>query len=292
VVAVADPMNLPTGISHHQSSASDTPALPSNYPNVKFWRKQDWINWGKSAKGVSDLNRKGPSERGKTRASQGENVKMQYIEDENGVAVDGHKASEIRRITRSIWAHLASIGKAPKTWTKIDIMSGQQYRQEMHRQFPELRLCELDWKADMIAIEYYPSWHNNHLKDGGTVKQEQSDNPIAHPPKRSVPPTGQQVDHPTKKKKVTSVISTTPDASLEAAGADIVMVNGGKNGADSEGRHGHPSQEAGSSLKVSVTKLSCVVFLEYSCKHCPVITGILDTKPTVRTLLISPPFLL
>ena len=31
----------------------------------------------------------------------------------------------------------------------------------MNKRFPELRLCELDWKADQLATEMYPAWRTH-----------------------------------------------------------------------------------------------------------------------------------
>jgi len=68
---------------------------------------------------------------GKARASQGENVTMWFVEDQNGVVVDGFRASAIRKFSREIWLGLANIGKAPKTWGKIDARVAAEYRTEM-----------------------------------------------------------------------------------------------------------------------------------------------------------------
>ncbi len=44
--------------------------------------------------------------RGKGRASQGQNVKMRYIQHENGEVIDGWRATDIRRYARSILSDL------------------------------------------------------------------------------------------------------------------------------------------------------------------------------------------
>jgi hypothetical protein len=90
---------------------------------------------------------------------------MLFVEDEDGKSIDGHRATEIRRIARSIWAEFAKKGRAPKSWCKADMSTAQEYNREMRRFFPELRFCEFDWKAEQIAIENYPSWYQHHSKD-------------------------------------------------------------------------------------------------------------------------------
>jgi hypothetical protein len=65
---------------------------------------------------------------------------------------------------------------------------------EMGNLFPELRLCELSWKADKLAIDAYPSWYQTYLKkDCDRIKMEQikaegsEDTVTSLPEKRSHP---------------------------------------------------------------------------------------------------------
>lgn len=169
-LAVTNPFNiaLPAAIPK-----PDLSLRQSDFPYVKFWHKREWTAFQKDSKGLSSMGRKG-AERGKVRASQGENVTMLFVEDEDGKPIDGHRATEIRRIARSIWAELAKNGRAPKSWCKADMSTAQEYNREMRRFFPELCFCEFDWKAEQIAIENYPSWYQHHSKDK-SVKHEPGD---------------------------------------------------------------------------------------------------------------------
>ena len=56
---------------------------------------------------------------------------MRYVEDENGQMVDGHRASTIRKLARSIWVALANAGKAPAKWSQADVVVAQSYKREM-----------------------------------------------------------------------------------------------------------------------------------------------------------------
>jgi len=43
----------------------------------------------------------------------------------------------------------------------------------MCQKFPELRLCDLNWKADRIAVDAYSSWYSNrHPATSVTIKNE------------------------------------------------------------------------------------------------------------------------
>jgi hypothetical protein len=132
--------------------------LKENYPQVDYWHKRDWISSKKITKGTSDLNDEKPSRGGK-RASQGINVAMKYIQDEDGTVIDGHRTTHMRTIAAGIWGALADAGVAPLTWGKGALGIREEYNKEMRRHFLELALCESDWKAEQIAIDNYPSFH-------------------------------------------------------------------------------------------------------------------------------------
>jgi hypothetical protein len=164
VLSIPTPLN--DGIPGNPSSpiplkTSESPAVQSDYPNVKFWTKRAWLDHHKESKDISNPTRKVGGVRGKVRSAQGENVKMLYVEDEQGNTVNGNRASDMRRVARSIWIELARTGKAPKKWGRADVRVADYYKGEMRHRFPELRLCDQDWKADQIAIDNYPSWYQN-----------------------------------------------------------------------------------------------------------------------------------
>jgi hypothetical protein len=74
----------------------------------------------------------------------------------------------MHRFARELWASLNTVGKVLKTWGKVDAGVVAQYRNEMEQKFPELCLCDNNWKSDFIATLNYPSWYNNNVE-----KQEQ-----------------------------------------------------------------------------------------------------------------------
>lgn len=109
---------------------------------------------------------------------------MLYVEDENGKAVDGHVASEIRKYARSIWVHIAKTRGAPPKWGDAGVEIAQIYRQHMYGRFPILRFCELDWKVDLIATDNYPSWYSwfkKPTKKKGDAKDEEDEPAITIP---------------------------------------------------------------------------------------------------------------
>jgi hypothetical protein len=143
-----------------------------NYPLVKYWYRHEW-----NAAELNVVAHIGAGTHGKARAAQGENVTLRFIEDEDGNIIDGFRATTVRRFARELWASLNSVGKAPKTWGKVDASIAAQYRNEMERKFPELHLCDNSWKADLIATLNYPSWYNNNVEKEGNSKR-MSDDPL------------------------------------------------------------------------------------------------------------------
>jgi hypothetical protein len=94
-----------------------------------------------------------------------ENVAMRFVEDADGNAIGGRRAQDIQRRIRGIFGHLADQPSGPaSTWTGNSGMKQQYFYQELGKLFPELRLCELDWKADKLAIDAYPSWYATYTK--------------------------------------------------------------------------------------------------------------------------------
>ena len=138
-------------------NACDQPLNHNDYLNVRFWFRKNWINRKKKTSDITKVNQSNAftmteqSKAGKGQAPSGVNIILRYVEDIHGVVVDGFHASEMRKFARAIWNQLEGFGKAPKSWGKADLDVATHYLCEMHRRFPELALCEFDWKAEQIA---------------------------------------------------------------------------------------------------------------------------------------------
>jgi hypothetical protein len=183
---------------------SEQPLTHSNYPKVRFWFRKDWINQKKEKLGVTKVNESSTTG-DKGRGPMGVNVTLRYVEDEQGVVVDGFRASEMRKFARSIWNQLARAGKAPRSWGKAELDVAAHYRREMHRRFPELGLCEYDWKADQLATDNYPNWISNRLQEV-PVKRESSDTSSMQTKRRR-----DSVGHISKKARTGTVPSVSID---------------------------------------------------------------------------------
>jgi hypothetical protein len=110
---------------------------------------------------------------------------MRYVELEDGTVVDGDRAGEMRKFARSIWVSFAKKGSPPSKWGHADIEMRKTYYKEMGHRFPELTYCDLNWKAEQIATDNYPSWYLNWHPKGETVQMKEEDGETGTYTKRS-----------------------------------------------------------------------------------------------------------
>ncbi|KAJ7939210.1 hypothetical protein B0H13DRAFT_2300961 [Mycena leptocephala] len=148
-----------------------------DYPQISYWTEQEYLKVEaerKKENGKVSM-KEAQSQRGSRRLADDENVMFWFIEDQDGNPVAGSRA-------------------------KADIFVRNYYAGEMRREFPELRLCDFDYKAHRIATMTFPNWVKNY-KNPSSIKAEpdiEDDVSITKQP-ASDPPDGEPVS---KKKNV------------------------------------------------------------------------------------------
>ena len=163
-------MAIPAEASANQALE---PLCQENYPKIKFWFKRQWIAFSNDHPTNATS---GPQARGRSRASQGINVSMQYVELEDGTVISGDRATEIRNFAHAIWVSISKTGPPPSKWGQADIQTRLQYLSAIGSRFPELRFCDLEWKIEQIATDKYPLWYTNWLSNcDASVKKENGD---------------------------------------------------------------------------------------------------------------------
>ena len=162
-VKVQDGDDDSSGIMGFSASSPTTPLLQLDYPLVKYWERKVWKAAAGARKDTSEVQTKN-STRGGTRSSQGENVMMLYIEDANGIPIDGNTASGMRDFARSIWRSLYERGIAPETWGQATKEIREEYCGEMEREYHVLRFCNNHWKANALATAIYSQWYRTYKK--------------------------------------------------------------------------------------------------------------------------------
>ncbi len=151
---------------------SHTPPLSrDDHPHVKFWFKHEWRSHRRGNQTITDPNNPTPV-RGSTRASQGINVAMQYVEDISGNPVSGFRTTAMRQHAHAIFTRLHELGLAPHTWGAARSDVKDTYLLDMEETFSELKLGAAHWKAHHIATQIYPSWYHNHFTDDDNHKTD------------------------------------------------------------------------------------------------------------------------
>ena len=154
-----------------------------DYLLIKFWCKSDYTKAKREGEGISDLTEWQP-QRGGARAAKGENVAMWFVEFADGTIIYGFRAMAICDKSRSIFHQVVWKGMAPETWMKVNNKTGMVYRSEMAFAFPELQFCELDWKAQQIAIDNYPNFNHKAASLAITIKSKSSNPSLTHNSKK------------------------------------------------------------------------------------------------------------
>ncbi|KAF8978517.1 hypothetical protein BDQ17DRAFT_1440062 [Cyathus striatus] len=116
----------------------------SDYPLVRFWRQCYWNKHTQASAGVS-ITVPVPVE-GEEPDKDGINNMMKFVEDQNGVVIDGYTAGYIQKAASTIYFALKKHGEAPDKWGQAMPFATNYYEQEIEGKFPMLWLCEMHWK--------------------------------------------------------------------------------------------------------------------------------------------------
>jgi hypothetical protein len=103
---------------------------------------------------------------------------MLYVETEDGESVNGDRASEMRQHARHIWDKQVD---QSTSWKLVGMPVKVDFYKKIAEWFPELRLCQSDWKADQIAKEFYLGWYKTKYTDGSQRKRSRKDSEKALP---------------------------------------------------------------------------------------------------------------
>lgn len=98
---------------------------------------------------------------------------MLYVTSAEGMAIDGFRAGNIRRLGIKLFVGMAAMGVAPLTWTQGSLQGQQSFSATICHHFPEMALCENDWKVQKMAKNMYSSWHKARFRNG--IKLEAND---------------------------------------------------------------------------------------------------------------------
>ncbi|KAJ7506330.1 hypothetical protein B0H11DRAFT_2327388 [Mycena galericulata] len=191
----------------------------SDYENITYWTESEYLkeeSRRKKAKGKVTMADAQSLRGSKRLAEDDENVMYWFIEDKDGNVVSGSRIKAARAQARKIWNYLQSKNRLPPHWNDADSVVRSYFASEMCLHFPELQLCELDYKAHRIATIIYPGWHKK-------MKQEPKLEPDILEAEASGVVAGtkrvaseQPSDEPAAKKKGKSKCKSSSDTSARA----------------------------------------------------------------------------
>jgi hypothetical protein len=189
------------------------PLKQKDYPHVKYWLATSWTD----SKAEKDIFTPSPKPEKK------KNGTFWFLEDASGAPLSDEQCTAITKRARQIFLQLNTSGAGAAKWGDIGNVGQDYYRCQMYSFFPDLRLCELDWKVNRLATETYSSWYRKRKgKLAVSVKQEDAsakgmENRVnggislpatsTQPPKRPGPPSPLPVESTAHAKKVKSGFS-------------------------------------------------------------------------------------
>ncbi|KAM6489241.1 hypothetical protein JOM56_015411, partial [Amanita muscaria] len=86
--------------------------------------------------------------------------KLAFICDEYGDFVGAARIKSMTDTAKKLWADLHHHRLAPATWRLISKHADAYYSNNMHIAYPELQLCDENWKVKMFATIRFPDWSN------------------------------------------------------------------------------------------------------------------------------------
>ncbi|KAG6914756.1 hypothetical protein DXG01_015506 [Tephrocybe rancida] len=146
--SVASPVVPP--IARPAFTSHDSPLARNDRICITFTFR--WLDSERARKDSGD------TKKGKSR-SPGKNITMRYVVGQDSIPVNGNEAKKIRHYAHALWGLYAEHNICPLTWMKASSDVMQHYRNSMNTKYPDLRLCEDNWKSEQITIDNYPSWY-------------------------------------------------------------------------------------------------------------------------------------
>jgi len=121
-----------------------------NFPHITFWFRSDW-----------------PSKRVDTDSKV-------FVETEDGEIVSGDRMADMCKYARILWDIFQDEGIAPPKWGEASAHLRQRYHRLMCDEFPELRFCDKNWKADYIATLNYPLWYRYWVAQSLNIRKQKT----------------------------------------------------------------------------------------------------------------------
>ncbi|KAG6913857.1 hypothetical protein DXG01_003830 [Tephrocybe rancida] len=197
---------------------------PTRHPRVLLddclrmtvWTPTDWQNHARNKK--SDVTGYHQTNVPKKKDPKAVRDSLAYIQNKDGDPINELQASELCHHARSVWEYLHTEGMAPDTWKQCSEPALNYYLDEMYKFYPDLLLCDGDWKAERLVTDNYTGWMRNRekKKERKKVKVEEENRvklEMIEGTKRKEAPSERHSIKPEKVPRLTSP-NTQPSFSL------------------------------------------------------------------------------
>ena len=173
----APPVTSPISDSRYPFYDAPYPSK-DDYPDIRFWSRASYNAFLQEKKSTAAVfNPVAPQRRrgGARLAQNDENVQDDFIENEDGTIVSGSVAAGIRRVARDSFKELSEDNQValPEKFSHIAPSSRKFVLNRLYAQYPYLRLCADNWKAELILSRVYSVMNNTKARQTKTkVKVE------------------------------------------------------------------------------------------------------------------------
>ncbi|KAI0682525.1 hypothetical protein BC835DRAFT_1311479 [Cytidiella melzeri] len=138
------------------------PQLPRN-KNVVYWDKHVWL---KALNGPDRVNLGGAKPK-----------TFDFLEDEESVTLSTAKRNELNEFAELCYSDMLrrphEFGVVIEHWSRDSTTKTFNFVAiNLYPRFPELRLCDADWKLRAYLVQHYPTWYKNRKEECATQKQD------------------------------------------------------------------------------------------------------------------------
>jgi hypothetical protein len=186
------PLELPSSTPQPQPTRE-------SHPNIRFWKKADYMVWKGTAAAI---------QRNKPRG------KLPYLEDAEGNWLDNETVKSVRKLLCVGLNDLFGRGIAPKKWGQATPGAIAYIKKLLECAHPLFTFAEHGWKLDHFIITHYPFWARRKFgKVDGDEELDDADNLSnidTNDTVDALPSPSSAVPGPLKKRKSSSPSSAAP----------------------------------------------------------------------------------
>lgn len=98
---------------------------------------------------------------------------MRFVVHADDRVINKAQVDAIRWDCRKVWEQLMQDRIAPIKWGNASVRAHDLLVRRLRSKYPELQLCQDNWKIEHIATNDYPKWYETHGRKRELVKLEE-----------------------------------------------------------------------------------------------------------------------